>query len=272
MRVAMLTQWLRAARRDVQRRATCRRYVGGTAAVQVFWVLRLLLPPGWGIVGFFVLVAAELLVPWWAERAHGTAWHPHHIAERYGLFTIIVLGESVAAAVTGLHDGGWKAPVVTAAGFAVVVAACLWWVYFDLAGGAAKRELVEEGEGTRQGVHDVYTYLHLPIAVSLAAVAVGLEHVVLHAAEDHVSIGTRWILGIGLAGYLVSCAVIQAAMSGGARGPLLWPGAGVPAVALLVWLDPRPALLLGLIGAVLITGLLVGIAEHRAGWVRTAKV
>ena len=39
-------------------------------------------------------------IPVWAERVNMTPWHPHHIAERYGLFTIIVLGESVLAATT----------------------------------------------------------------------------------------------------------------------------------------------------------------------------
>ena len=61
-------------------------------------------------------------------------------------------------------------------------------------------------------------------------------------------------------------------MSGGARGPLLWPGAGVPAVLVLAWLDTGPVLMLGLLGLGLVLGLITGIAEHRAGWVRTAKV
>ena len=62
---------------------------------------------------------------------------------------------------------------------AFVLTAALWWSYFDLSGGAAKRRLVQEGdERTRQGVHDFYVYAHLPVAVSLAAVAVGLEHAI----------------------------------------------------------------------------------------------
>jgi hypothetical protein len=51
-----------------------------------------------------VLVVGELLVPLWAERASPTNWHPHHIAERYGLFTLIVLGESVLAATIAIQS------------------------------------------------------------------------------------------------------------------------------------------------------------------------
>jgi hypothetical protein len=108
--------------------------------------------------------------------------------------------------------------------------------------------------------------------VSLAAVAVGLEHAVLHAGDPHLADGPRWVLAIGVSGYLLSCGVIQAVMSHGARGPLLWPGAGVPAVLVLAWFDPAPLVLLGVLGAVLLAGLTAGIAEHRGGWVRTAKV
>jgi low temperature requirement protein LtrA len=87
MRLAMVAQWLRAAHADADRRPTLMRYASGVAAVQVGWVIRLVLPDSWSVGTFLVLVVAELLVPLWAERYTMTPWHPHHIAERYGLFT-----------------------------------------------------------------------------------------------------------------------------------------------------------------------------------------
>ena len=53
---------------------------------------------------FLVIAPLEMLVPLYAERAHPTSWHPHHIAERYGLFTIIVLGETIAAATVAVKS------------------------------------------------------------------------------------------------------------------------------------------------------------------------
>ena len=67
-------------------RATCPRYAGGIAVVQVGWVLRLFLPRELSMLSFCVLVLAE--------RTGQTPWHAEHMAERYGLFTLIVLGES----------------------------------------------------------------------------------------------------------------------------------------------------------------------------------
>jgi low temperature requirement protein LtrA len=277
LRVVLVLGYLRAWRHVPRARSSIRPYLVGHSLGGACWLASIAVPtPGryvlWA-VGLLVDVAGPTLA---ARQKGGAPLHVEHLPERFALFVILVLGESVAAVVTGLHDGGWTAHVTGAALLGLVVAACLWWVYFDLAGGAAKRELVEEddetGGDTRQGVHDVYVYLHLPITVSLAAVAVGLEYAVLHAGDEGLPGGPRWVLSIGVSGYLLSSAVIQAAMSRGARGPLLWPGAGVPTVLAIAWLNPAPLVVLGLTAAVLLAGLAAGIAEHRGGWVRTAKV
>jgi hypothetical protein len=73
-------------------------------------------------------VVGELLVPIIAERAPGgpTTWRPHHIAERYGLFTIIMLGEAVSAATiairTGLDTGEHVSDLVSVAIAGLVIA------------------------------------------------------------------------------------------------------------------------------------------------------
>jgi low temperature requirement protein LtrA len=207
-----------------------------------------------------------------ARRPDAVPLHMEHLPERFGLFIILVLGESVAAEVTGIHDAGWTPGVLTTAAMAFVVGAALWWSYFDLVGGAAKRRLLEEGhDHTRQGVHDFYVYAHLPVALSLAALAVGLEHAVLHGSDDHLSAGTRGVLGVGIAGYLLSAAVIQAVLSGQYRTALLWPGLGVPLVLGVALLDLRPPLLVGLLAAILVAGVATGVAQHRAGEIKTAK-
>jgi len=63
MRLAMVTQWLRAARSDPGHRQACLRYAAGVTVVQIGWVLRLALTEPWNMVVFVVLVVAELGVP-----------------------------------------------------------------------------------------------------------------------------------------------------------------------------------------------------------------
>src|SRR3954464_4041537 len=135
MRVALIGQWGRGARSDPEHRATCRRYVVGVSLVQVAWVLRLLLPSDLAFAMFFVLALVEVLVPLWAERPRQTTWHPEHIAERYGLFTIIVLGECILAATnavqSALTSGGFSGELLVLSAAALVVVFGLWWAYFQ---------------------------------------------------------------------------------------------------------------------------------------------
>ncbi len=84
MRLALVPQWLRAGASDPQHRPTARRYAIGITLLQLAWITMLFVPHLWG-PGFFIFAALELAVPVWAERAASTTWHPHHIAERYGL-------------------------------------------------------------------------------------------------------------------------------------------------------------------------------------------
>jgi low temperature requirement protein LtrA len=179
MRVAMLAQWLRAAQGDAERRGTALRYAAGIAVVQVGWGLRLLLPGTLGLVGFLVLVLAELSVPVWAERHRGTPWHPHHIAERYGLFTIIVLGEVVLAATravqTAVSEEGVGVDVVLLGAAALLLSVGLWWLYFLKSNGPALER--------RPELSFLWGYGHYGIYASIAAVGAGLEVAV--AAVDH---------------------------------------------------------------------------------------
>ena len=170
MRVAMVVQWLRAAHDDPAHRATALRFAVGIAVVQVGWLARLALPETAGFVGFFVLVAAELAVPVWAERRNGTTWHPDHIAERHGLFTLIVLGESVLAASRALApavQAGLDLSTVVVGGGGLILLFGLWWLYF----------LTSAGEGLARHRERSYwwSYGHYGIFAALAALGAALE-------------------------------------------------------------------------------------------------
>jgi low temperature requirement protein LtrA len=272
LRVVLIAGYLRAWRVLPEARRTIRPYLFAHCAGAAVWLVSLAVPTPGRYVLWGVGVAVELAGPTLAARLKdGIPLHMEHLPERFGLFVILVLGESVAAAVTGVHDGGWKAGVVVTAACAFLVVAALWWSYFDLTGGVAKRRLLQEGEDrTREGVHDFYVYAHLPVAISLAAVAVGLEHAILHGADDRLSTGTRAVLGVSLAGYLASAAVIQGVLARNVRTVLVWPGTGVVLVLVVCLLDLRPPVLLALLAAIMVAGVATGVAQHRAGEIRTA--
>jgi low temperature requirement protein LtrA len=274
LRLVLVAGYLRAWRHVPRARPSITPYLVGHALGAAVWLASVALPPPARFVAWGVGIGVDLVGPAVAARREGgVPLHAEHLPDRFALLVILVLGESVAAVVTGVSGSGWTLQAVLAAALAFVVAVSLWWSYFDFAGGIAKRRLVEEaGEDTRYGVHDVYVYAHLPIALGLAAVAVGLEHAVLHGGEDHVAAATRVVLGGGLALYLASAGALEALMSRRVRPTLLWPGAGVPLVLVVTAVDLRPPLLLALVGAILLAGLGTGVLEHRAGLVRTSRV
>ncbi|RHW26569.1 low temperature requirement protein A [Nocardioides immobilis] len=133
MRVAMVAQWLRAAHGSPLRR-TAHAYAVGIVLVQVLWLLRLLLPPETDVASFVVLALAEMAVPFVAEKVGETPWHAHHLTERYGLFTLILLGESLLASANAIFDaletGDHVPELVALAALALVATAALWWIYF----------------------------------------------------------------------------------------------------------------------------------------------
>jgi low temperature requirement protein LtrA len=137
MRIALVAQWLRAAASHPDGRASALRYAFGVTVVQIGWIAWwLAIPDSVSLAAFGVLVLAELLVPFWAESAARTPWHPRHIAERYGLFTIIVLGEVMLGATIGVQTAldfgtsfGDLAPVVFGG---LLLVFSMWWFYFDM--------------------------------------------------------------------------------------------------------------------------------------------
>ena len=185
MRVGLVSLWLRAAANHRERRGSAIRYAIGVAACQVGWLSLLLLPETLGLLGWLVLVPLELFVPIWAERRGATSWHPGHIVERYGLFTIIVLGESVLAASLAIQtalDGGQSlADLGSIAGGGLLIVFSMWWIYFDLPAervvGAARAGISERMRGAF-----VWGYGHLVVFASAAAVGAGIAVAIDHAS------------------------------------------------------------------------------------------
>jgi low temperature requirement protein LtrA len=180
MRLALTTQWLRAARGERGgSRTTALRYAGGIALLQAGWVGFGLGPHSDTQVWVFVLLAAaELAVPVVAERSGPTHWHPRHIAERYGLFTLIVLGETISAATvavqTTVDKGSYRNLLPIAAGGLLIVFAA-YWIYFVV-------PIHEHLRGARSAF--LWGYGHYLIFSSAAAIGAGIEVAIEQAVGE----------------------------------------------------------------------------------------
>jgi len=184
MRLAVVGQWLRAGASDPEHRAAAWRYAIGVSLAQAAWLAMLLAPPGWWRVAFPLLAAMEVSVPLWAERTAPTTWHAGHIAERYSLLTLIVLGESVTAATTAVQSSlasgealSSLLPIIVG-GLLIVFA--MWWMYFD--------HPVHDLR-TRLRTSLIWGYGHYLIFAAAAAVGAGLS-VAVDAATHHAHVST----------------------------------------------------------------------------------
>jgi low temperature requirement protein LtrA len=160
-------------------------------------------------------------------RIEAVPIHASHIPERIGLFTIIVLGETVVAVVLGTSSVAWslESGVVAALGF--VLAAGFWWVYFDYLDG----EMLL-GQGTWVG--QTYLYAHLPLTAGVVALGVGVEHAVEETAGAGLNGATRWVLCGGLALAFAALAGIHRVAAGRGRDADTWLRLSVVVVALAV--------------------------------------
>ncbi len=233
MRLAMVAQWVRLALSDPEQRATAVRYAIGIAGVQALWAARIAFDGSVQFWSFWPMVALELLVPVWAERARSTPWHPHHIAERFSLFTLILLGESLLAAansVIGARNSDAGADGLAGLAIAgIVVAAALWWVYFS-------REQGDRLTGSRRGF--AFGYEHFVIFAAIGAVSAGIEVELdlLTGETEHLSPATASLaFTIPVALYLATAwaVLLRGRISRGASALVLLCAAAVLACAFI---------------------------------------
>jgi low temperature requirement protein LtrA len=188
MRIGLVALWLRAAYQDPARRRCALTYATTLFAAQLGWIGLLLADTSIGrmfaIAG--VLIFIELSGPVVAERRYGgTPWHPHHIAERYGLLTIITLGEVILGTVAALdavvRAEGWTTETALVGFAGVGLAFGMWWMYFVLPYGDLLHRFRERSFG--------WGYGHVPLFASLAATGAGLHVAALSIEhETHISL------------------------------------------------------------------------------------
>jgi low temperature requirement protein LtrA len=212
-------------------------------------------------------MAIEGLIPLLGNRVLArTPVHPWHLPERFGLFMIIVLGESVAAVVAGTANTDWHLSSAAVAAAAFVAAASLWWSYFDFAAWAARLGLLSS-ERMGPVARDIYSYGHFPVVVGLTLLGSGTELAIIETPGGSLASGTRWALCGGVALYLVAINLIYVGMTRSFRTGLWWPRLGAAAVAVALALfgaELEPVLLVGLLAAALVAHLLLEIFTSQA--------
>jgi len=202
VRIAHIFLFLLASRDDAALRRSVVGLAGSTAV-------------GAGLIGAAAFAGGTLRVGLWGLAlvldaagpylfgADGWKLVPGHFAERHGAILIIALGESIVAIGVGAREQ-IDAGIAFAALLGMTVAACLWWVYFDVTAIVAGRHLAAAQAGREQNeiARDSYSYLHFPLLAGIALLAVGLKLTLAHVGSPLGLVPAAALLG-GTALYLL---------------------------------------------------------------------
>jgi low temperature requirement protein LtrA len=185
--------------------------------------------------------------------------HASHIPERVGLFTIIVFGESILAVVVGTATVSWGAESAAVAALGFAVAGALWWIYFDYVDTSVVRRTIAAGQ--------TYLYAHLPLLIGLAALGAGIKLAIKATEDTGLTDEVSWIIGVGVALFMGSIAVMHLVTNHSRRDVDLWLRVGTAALALtLAALGPDIGIVafLAILAAALAAQIALELATHES--------
>jgi low temperature requirement protein LtrA len=273
-RILLLLLYARAFKFVPATRQLVRGYLIGFGIGAAIWVTSIFVPEParfwlWGIA-----LTVDLATPFIMRKAQAASpLDVSHLPERFGLFTILVLGESIVAVVVGLGHVEWQWSTTIAGIAGLSVATGLWWIHFDNVDGRVVRR---KGKG-RAWQPTVWIYSHLPLAIGLAMVGVGVEHAILASDHGHhYTSAERWLLVGGVVLALAAMVGIETAsrrdIRDDLRTALILSRVSVIVLALLIGLvgnleAPVTVLILAVFcGALVLTDIVVAsmAEDHQA--------
>jgi low temperature requirement protein LtrA len=263
-RHAFLT-WGAASRGTVERERAAR-ILTWFAAAGVLWIAGALVDDPARTVLWLGALGVDYAAPLVLFRVPGrqplthTTWQVEtaHFAERFQLFMIIALGETIVITGATTAERDIDTATVTAFALAFLSTAAMWWLYFNYVAAIAQRRLELAPDRTRLA-RDAYTYLHVVMVAGIILAAVGDELVIAHPTE-HLSAEEAAAVVGGPALYLVAHALFRLRMAGTVAWKRLAAALGCVAVGLLA------GVVASLVVGALVVAVLVGliVAEHVA--------
>jgi low temperature requirement protein LtrA len=199
VRIILLVHYLRAIHVREARRLTMS-YLVGHGAAAALWLLSSVVP---AIAGRLTLWAAAFVIdlgtPAFAiDHSVRTPPHPAHLPKRFGLFTLILLGESVVAVMKGIESQEtWSAPAALSAFLGMAALFVIWWWYFDRVKATTEHPVRSRVDAKRL---QLWTYAHFPLYLAIVVIGVGIRRVVTSAthAELPASDLLMWATGVAL--------------------------------------------------------------------------
>lgn len=208
VRGVLIYEYLRVGRHVPAVRPLTNGYAIGFSTAVALWCISALVPPPYRFVLWGAALITDYLTPTLLVRlTHLAPPHASHVPERFGLFTLIVIGESVLSVVSGMQAAARTPLPLLCSAFAWVIAFGTWWCYFDGIRGADSRS-IEDGNSSNS--YRIWMYLHLPLTMGIVGTAVVLRRGIPDSATQALPPTETWILVVSTLVAMMSMNIIFA--------------------------------------------------------------
>ncbi len=164
----------------------------GYLIAAIMWIISAFVPPPFRFVLWGIGLVIDFATPIVVGKLHSQfAPHKSHLPERMGLFTILVLGESILEVVLGISNTDFDIYSMLVLGLSLGISFSLWWLYFDGVDGAPISVLREKG---KIGVYSLWLFGHFPLVVAITSVGVGLGYIMSKVHVLVLSYIEQWLV------------------------------------------------------------------------------
>jgi low temperature requirement protein LtrA len=184
LRGLLVIEYLRAGSRNPAARPLAYTYSKGFSISAAVWLVSAFVPPPERFILWSIALGIDVATTVFISRRHWKfAPNIFYLPERMGLFTLIVLGETIFGLIHTLSGHEWDTGSTISMAAGLTIAFSLWWLYFDKIDGSVIRKFRDEA---KSGLYIIWLYTHFPLVVGLCATSAGVRHLV--SADQNASL------------------------------------------------------------------------------------
>lgn len=207
LRIILLYAYYRAGKHIKEAKPLANHYVKGFGLVALIWLISAFVPIPFRFILWAIALIIDILTPLTASKEQfKLPPHSTHLPERFGLFTIILIGEAVVSIVFTINSIGFVFLAEITGIFGLIIAFCIWWSYFDESKGAEAKVIESENEVSK---YQLWLYSHFPLLLGVATLAIGIKHVIALDLYEILPSYEAWLICFSLALTFISLNLIH---------------------------------------------------------------
>ena len=213
MRFILIVEYIRVYKSSkikisISPKPLLKRYIFGFSIAALIWFVSAFVTISDIRIGLWLIgIIIDFATPITAGKLHSQfAPNISHLPERMGLFTLIVLGESIVSIVIGMTDQQWNLYSVIVSSLGLCISFSLWWLYFDSSGRLPIQILIEK---SNVAIYTIWLYIHFPLVVGITTVGVGVRHLISNEQYSALPASDLWLICISVSIFLISQCVLH---------------------------------------------------------------